>query len=311
MADIMFIGAIFFFIFALVTLAVSALYLVRALSQIGKKIGISSFVMGIVVLSVVTSTPEFLNVLISASRGLAELGIGDIIGASIVDLCLVLGVVSLFAKSKFGKTENIVFGIAILAVITFYALCRDGVFSRFDGLIMFIFFITYQIYLYKQGVSSTKRNPKFKSMAIAYAMVPITIFSLVIASTLLVSTSSLLALSVGIPVGFVGLVFVAIGTASPELTSSIAAAIKKGEGLALGTLIGSVIVNFFFAGGLAAVIYPFSFNFEEFFIPLMFLLGSLIFFMIYANVRKETDRLLGISLILIYLVYLYFAIGAI
>ena len=294
-----------FFLASLLFLGGSSLFMVQALNQVAKAIRLSPFLIGVLVLSVATTIPELLNVVVSNMQGAPDLGMGDVIGASIVDLCLILGLVSIVAKSKMGKLENSAFGFSLIAIALFYLLGRDGLFTRIDGAILFSLFLGYQFFLYKQGLSSKIRHAEFKKISTAYVIAPIAIFCLIISAFLLVTTSSYLGTSFGIPVGVVGLLFVAIGTSAPELFSSLVAAFKKGEGLALGIMIGSIVLNFSFATGIGALVSPIAFDFSIFQLPLAILFASTLLFVGYVNVKKETDKYLGAMMLAIYAAYVY------
>ena len=144
----------------------------------------------------------------------------------------------------------------------------------------------------------------------AYIIAPIAFFTLIVSAFLLVNSSSYLAKSAGIPLGIVGMLLVPIGTTAPDLSASLISALKKGEGLALGNAIGSVMTNFLFAGGLVALIHPFSFNFELFRIPLYVLVAALSFFITYVNIRKSTDRFMSFIMLGFFSFYLYMVLSA-
>jgi len=293
------------FLASLLFLGGSSLFMVQALNQVAKAIKLSPFLVGVLVLSVATTVPELLNVIVSNLQGAADLGIGDVVGASIVDLCLILGLVSLVVKSKMGRIENMAFGFSVIAVILFFILGRDSLFTRLDGLALFGLFLFYQGFLYKQGFKTKPKHTEFKKISLAYILAPIAIFSLIVSAFLLVETSSFLGIAFGIPVGVVGLIFVAIGTSTPELFSSLISALKQGEGLALGTMIGSIVLNFSFATGLGALFAPIAFDFNLFKAPLALLFASTLLFVGYVNIRKEADKYLGIILLAIYAFYVY------
>ena len=295
------------FIFSLAILSISALYLVKSLSQIAKAIGISAFVIGTIVLAMATSLPEFCDVLISNLMNLADLGVGDIVGSSMTNLCLILGLVSLFVTSKVkDKTEYWVFLLSLLPLLMFFWFGYDGLLSRFEGGILFAIFLVYQYFLFKKGVAISRKHPPFKKIALAYIIAPLAIFSLIVGAYLVVSSAGYLAVAAGIPVAVIGLTLVALGTSLPELSSSLVAAIKKGEELALGNLVGSNILNIFFVIGLVSLIYPIKFSFELFRIPLYLIIVATIFFITYVSWRRQADKWLGVALVGIYIAYLYY-----
>jgi len=304
--DTVFVGIIVF-LFSLAVLSASALYLVKSLSQIAKAIGISAFVVGTIVLAMATSLPEFMDVLISNLKHLADLGVGDIVGSSITNLCLILGLVSLFVTSKVkDKTELWVFILSLVPLLMFFLFGYDGTLSRLEGGILFSIFLAYQYYLFKKGVAISRKHPPFRKLATAYVIAPLAIFSLIVGAYLVVSSAEYLAIAAGIPVAVIGLTLVALGTSLPELSSSLVAAIKKGEELALGNLVGSNILNIFFVIGLVSIIKPIEFSFELFRIPLYIIISATIFFIAYVSLRKQADKWLGLVLLGMYLSYLYY-----
>jgi len=295
------------FLFSLAVLSASAVYLVKSFSHIAKAVGISTFVVGAVVLAMVTSLPEFTNMLFSNFMKLTDLGIGDIIGACITNLCLSAGIVSLIVTSKVKeKVEYWTFVLSLIPLLMFFWFGSDGLISRLEGAMFLAIFFIYQYYLFKKGITISRRHPPFKKLALAYFMAPPAIFALIIGAYLVVSSAGYLAVVAGIPVAVIGLTLVAIGTSLPELSSSIVSAIKHKEELALGNLIGSNILNIFFVIGLVSLILPIKFSFELFKIPLYIVIAATIFFIAYVLIRKQADKWLGVVLIATYIAYLYY-----
>jgi len=298
--------AFLLFILSLSILSASSFFLVSALKRISSAIGVSGFVIGSIILALSTSLPELCDVIISNLLGLPELGIGDIVGSNITNLCLVLGLVSLITISKVkDKVEKNTFWIALAASGLFALLALDGRISRIEGALFLALFCAYQYYIFKTGVARSRKKPKFKKFAWTYAAVPLAIFSIIVGAYLVVQTAGYLAYVAGIPVAFIGLTLVALGTSLPELSSGIAAAIKKGETLALGNLLGSNISNIFFILGTASIIKPLTFSFAHFKWAILIMLIATAAFVAYAQIRGKIDKKFGLFLILLYAIYIY------
>lgn len=296
-------------IFSLLILAVSSIFLVNSSLRFSKSIGISAFVIGSIVLAMATSLPEFFDVLVANLMNLSNMGIGVIIGSCITNLCLILGLVSIIVKSEVkSRLEINSILLSLMALFAFLVFGVDGLISRIEGAAMFIIFLGYVFYLLKRGAARSKSNPHFRDLALYYFIISVSIFVLVIGAYLAVSSGGYIMLVAGIPVGVIGLTILAIGTSLPELSSSIVAAVRKGQELALGNLIGSNIFNILFVIGLVALIHPIRFSFDMFRIPLFIAIGVTIFFYAYAIIRKKADKWLGITLTSIYVVYLYYII---
>ncbi|UCD04103.1 MAG: hypothetical protein JSW73_00435 [Candidatus Woesearchaeota archaeon] len=299
--------AIIIMIFSLIILIVSSIFLVNASLKFSKAIGISAFVIGSVVLAMATSLPEFFDVLVSNLMNLANMGIGVIIGSCITNLCLILGLVSIIVTSEVkSKLEINSILLALMSLFAFLVFGADGFISRLEGAAMFILFLGYIFYLLKKSTARSKSNLMFKNLVLYYFIISVSIFALVIGAYLAVSSGEYIMLLAGIPIGVIGLTVLAISTSLPELSSSIVAAIKKGEELALGNLIGSNIFNILFVIGLVALIHPISFSFEMFEVSLFIAIGVTLFFFAYVTIRKKADKWLGVTLTSVYVVYLYY-----
>lgn len=300
-----FIIAILLFLFSLFILGGSASYLVRALAFIAQKIGVSEFVIGSIVLAISTTLPELTSTVISNLKGIPDLGIGVVIGACVTNICLIMGLISIIKTQELkAKTENRSFLFALAPFILFALLAFNGVISRLEGLLLIIVFAMYISFLFSQGILVSRKKPMFKKLRLHYIIAPIAVFAIIIAAFLLVDTAKFISFSIGIPLAIIGLIFVSIGTTTPELVSSLIATLKGAESLAVGDLVGACIANILFVVGIVALIKPIHLAFDQFRIPLVIAFASMFLFMSYVKVRKRTDRILGASLLGMYALYL-------
>ena len=94
----MIIATVLLFMFGIAILALASNYLVTAIVKVSAAIGMSSFVIGAVIIAIATSIPEFMNNIIAALKGVVDIGVGNLIGAAIVDITLAVGLLYVIAK---------------------------------------------------------------------------------------------------------------------------------------------------------------------------------------------------------------------
>lgn len=219
--------ALVLFALALVIIVTSAYFLVGALLAITQRIGLSSLVVGLLVLSVGNSLPEFVTALAANMKGLVELGMGAVLASPFVSMTLVVGMIALFSSSKIDDpVERKLISFTAVPPILLFLFAFNGTISRVEGALLLLVFAAFQWYVYKQGVSVGK-IVKLKTVVLHYVAIPIAVIGLVIAGFLLVDTGQFISLAFGIPTAVVGLVIVSFATALPDMASGIAGIIKK------------------------------------------------------------------------------------
>jgi len=306
---------IVFFIVAVLCIFVimkSAGFAITAIASYARKTGLSEYLVGFLIVSVGTSLPELSTAFFASTAGHGGLILGDIIGANIIDVTLVLGISAIIAKKIktegkiINKTLLTVFGIAILPII----LGVDGTLSRLDGILMIIAFLFYVgNMLWSEGkLGKIKKNVAWKDIWQDMVVFLGCLIALLLAARWLVMSSVFIAQDLGVPVYIVGLVFVALGTTVPELTVQLKSIIKGLHGIAFGNILGSVIVNTSLILGFAAIVNPIKIELAGFLTAGLFMVLAVsvaIFFM----ERKEITWKHGIMLVSIYVVYLVAVIG--
>lgn len=246
---------------------------VEGASIISKKLGIPAVIVGLTIVSLGTSAPEFAVSLISSLQGSNELAFGNILGSNIFNTLMVLGITTIIMplvvkKSKI-KTDFIVniLVTVLLLLLTFNSFYGGdaNVISRFDGLILIAVCIGYIVYLIK-SVKSGKRVEEIEEVAITeeadfsylknILKLVIGIAGIVIGGNIVVDSAKEIALSWGMSDKLVGLTIVAMGTSLPELVTSAVAALKGENDIALGNIMGSNIFNIVLILGVSSSINP-------------------------------------------------------
>ncbi len=281
----------------------SAGYAITAISNYAKTTGISDYLLGFIIVSIGTSLPEISTAIFASLSDKGALILGDVIGANIIDATIVLGMMAIVARKikikdkMIGKTK--IMNIALLLVPLFLGF--DGVFSRFDGIILLLFF-SLHIFMLARGEkksSKIKKSIKFKAVWKDIAVFSFAIIALLVASRWLVESASIISETLNIPLFMVGIFLVAFGTTIPELTIEIKAALAKRTGIGFGDIFGSIITNILLVLGLASIIRPIIFDAHRFMFTSIFMLAAVTIATGFIS-RKEINWKHGIILLFFY-----------
>lgn len=283
-------------------LIVGADLLVRGSSNIAKRFHIPEMIIGLTIVALGTSMPELMITVSSATKGATDLIIGNAIGSNICNLLLVLGVTAILRPIKMEEDVKIVhLPVAYLSTIAILIMgiglygSEPSVITKNDGKLLIVLYFIYFLYpilieikdVWKAAKDEKKNKEKPKvSILLSLVYIIIGVMLLKFGGDLVVDEASELAAVFGISERVIGLTIVAIGTALPELVTSIIAAVKDEGGLAVGNLIGSCILNAFLILGTGAIITPLVFS-SEFINNLLLLAASIIFIWISCFIGKK------------------------
>ena len=226
--------------------------------------GMSTLLIGMVIVGFGTSAPELTVSAISASQGNPELALGNAYGSNIANIALILGATALISpilmqRSVIRGDLPILIAVSILSIV----LVWDGSVVRWNGVLLLVVFALVMGYSSWREMRKANAEDSAEESSNEKKSLGKSIFLLVLGLALLVASSRALvwgavaiARSLGVSDLLIGLTIVAIGTSLPELASSIAAARKGENDLALGNIIGSNLFNTLAVVGLAATISP-------------------------------------------------------
>lgn len=251
-------------------LLVGGRYLVRAGVTLAEDMGVSPLMIGLTIVAVGTSSPELLVNLMAAVKGVPSLGVGNVIGANVANVLLVLGAAGLvhpIARNSAILQRDA--PVMLVAVLAFAAMAWSGEIARWQGILMIACWAAYLVAVYRIERRSTaamaerkaevaelvaRRRPVWQTAAIIVAALA----GLIAGSHLLVEGAVVVARGLGVAEAVIGATIVAFGTVMPETVASITAALNRHTDLALGNVIGSIVVNIFGVLGLAAAVQPFA-----------------------------------------------------
>ena len=296
--------------------------LVRGSSNIAKRFHIPEMLIGLTIVALGTSMPELMITITSAQKGATDLILGNAIGSNLCNLLLILGVTAMLRPIELDKdVKTIHLPVAYISTIAILVMglglfgSDPGIINKQDGIILIILYFIYFLYpiiIEVKDIWKTRREnkrsgekPKFNILlSILYIVVGAVLLKF--GGDLVVDEASELATIFGISERVIGLTIVAIGTALPEMITSVIAVIKKEGGLALGNLIGSCILNSFLIIGTGALITPLAFS-KEFNENLLLLAATILFIWISCFVGKKNTitRYKAGVLLIVFTIYMW------
>ncbi len=242
---------ILLFVLGLVLIIKGGDWFVDAAGWIAEVSGIPRFIVGATIVSVATTLPELLVSSIAASKGQAEMAIGNAIGSVTVNTALIMALSMVFLPVTLKRKDYLFKSVLLMgAVALLWALCGDGTLPVARGVVMFAIFALFiweNIRAAKrQDEYSTDEKPEKPTRQTVLKNIALFVLGaagIVIGSDLLVDNGTLLAQRLGVPENVVALTAVAIGTSLPELVTAITSIVKKEASLSVGNVIGANIID--------------------------------------------------------------------
>ena len=238
--------------------------LVDASAKLALRLGVKPLLIGLTIVAFGTSAPELVVSIQSALAGAGGISVGNVIGSNICNVALILGV-SVFIRPILVSKQLFRFDIplCVFASLLAWFFLADGMVWIWEGTVLLAFFagyISFSIVSAKRGGSEPESYPdnleKNGSIAKDIMFIVVGLGMLVIGANLLVKGAVTLARGWGVSDAAIGLTIVAIGTSLPELATSVVAAFKKQNDIAIGNVVGSNIFNVLFILGTVGVMGP-------------------------------------------------------
>lgn len=261
------------------------------------KMKIPEMVIGLTIVAIGTSMPEFVVSFMSALKGTPDLAVGNVLGSNIFNVLMIVGVTVLICPMIINKStvkKDIPFAVAGSALLFWFAF--DSSIKRWEAAVLFAGFVAFMIYTIREGKKGNveaaesqdgakKEMPVWKSLL----FMVIGIGCLVYGSDLFVDNASDIAKKLGVSEAVIGLTIVACGTSLPELATSIIAARKGQSALAIGNVIGSNVFNIFMIVGVTGLICPMQTSGITM-VDLGVMLGSILLLWMFSYTKYKIER---------------------
>ena len=260
---------------------VGADWIVDSASAIARKFNVSELVIGLTIVALGTSAPEFLVTATAAFKGLEDISLANVVGSNFFNLGIILGLMALIRPIPTHRTILYRDGLMLLAITTLVTvMALDLRLERIEGILLLVMFCGYLGFLLYLGKRMADRAKKVAEMGHApapktagpieipdqggeraatwkdYPKLALGFAGIAIGSDFLVEGASSIATALGVSSWVIGLTIVAAGTSLPELVTCLAASLKKKNDMLLGNLIGSDFFNFAGVLGLTCLLRP-------------------------------------------------------
>jgi len=233
--------------------------------QIADDLKISKYVVGFIIIAVISIIPETFVSINSAIEGVPSLGLGTLFGSNVADLTLIFAII-IFVAGRGVKVEskilknNSIYSFFLLVPIL---LGFDGFYSRWEGITLIVIGVIFYYLAFKNGgekkvtsnipiEENTNRNKNILFLLFSMAL-------LLIGSHFIVTSTVNLASYFNVSSIIIGMLIVGVGTTMPELFFCLSAVKKNHDSLAIGDVLGTVLADATIVVGILALINPFSF----------------------------------------------------
>ncbi len=294
---------------ALAILAKSSDWVVEHAVVIARFFHVSEFAIGSVLVATATSLPEFTVAMVAGFRGGGDLlvSVGNVLGANISDLLLVVGASALAGRVLIKKSEVKSVSVTLVAAALLPLAIFFTGFGSIVGLFLLACFLAYAILVFKQKTEGDLRDgePVSFSQALNAGLFFAVGIVLVVGSARFALDSAVsLAELAGLSNVVIGATIVSLGTTLPELSVGLAAVGKRRGSLAVGNAIGSCIVNLTLVLGAGLFLAPETIDASHFLIPLAFLLLACVLAGFFVLRREKFGKVQALVLLAFYALFL-------
>lgn len=324
---------ILFLILGMTFLIKGADFFVSGASAIAKRCKVPSLFIGLTIVSLGTSLPELSVSITSAISNSIDLSVGNIVGSNMFNMLLVVGLISLFSPipmSASSKKIDLPFLVAITGSLLLFGLdmalngANSNILSRTESILFLVILVLYlyilisnanrkrkrqikqEKYLKKEQLETQPQEKDLKIWQIALYVV-LGLAAVVFGGECVSTTAQYLAITMGMSEALVGLTIVAVGTSLPELVTSVVAA-KKGENdIAIGNVVGSNIMNISLILGSVGLISQAPIS-TIIITDIIILFVCTIIFSVMCFRKDNISKVEGIVLLTLYIAYITFTI---
>ena len=298
-----------FLLLGLIFLIVGGDLLVRSAVSFADKFGVSSFLIGVTVVSFGTSAPELMVSIQAAMDQAADIAIGNVLGSNIANIALVLGISVVIKPLEIDtNTYKLSWWVMLVSSLLFILFLLDNVITKMEGLMLIAGLFCFIILSIKRNISNEESIISKINIQTAILFFVLGAIGLYSGSELFVESAISIASFFDVPKFVIGITVVALGTSLPELVTSIVALAKGQNNISLGNLIGSNVFNVFAVLGITSLIQELSTKSILLFLDFGVMLAVMLVFGYYLFIRKKISRTAGFVLLFGYISYILFTV---
>ncbi len=290
--------------------------LVRGAVALARLSGVSPLIIGLTIVAIGTSVPEFVTSLAASLSGATDMAIGNVVGSNIVNMLLILGIAAIIrpiavSVKTIARDTTMVVGATVL----FVAIGVTGEFNKYLGALLVFCLLGYLYLTYKAEKVENNEEALHAREAedvggvpghtwVAFVFLVGGLAGIIVGAKLLVDGGLGIAEAFNVSRTVVGLTLIAVGTSLPELAIVIVASLRGHSDIALGNVLGSNIFNLLGVTGGVAMITPFDMPNEVMNFDIWALLGATILLLPLMITENKISRMDGRLLVGLYIFYL-------
>ncbi|MDA8080080.1 MAG: calcium/sodium antiporter [Actinomycetota bacterium] len=306
-------------IVALVVIALSADRFVMGAAKTAELLHVSPLVVGVVVIGFGTGLPELLTATLASIHHNASLGIGSVLGSTVVNSTLVLGTLGAISAPRISSSVLKREGLSQLFAVTSFGLvivfAHDQLFYTLL-LILLVLFIGSTLIGARKEPDNGELELEAKTVEAGYnwgirkslAVTVIGLLLVLASAELLVSSAGKVAVHLGISKAVIGVTLVALGTSLPEWVTAIAAARRGHSDLVVGNIFGANLFNSTAVAGVAGLISPGQLNIPHLAYESGFMVAASTVAILFLSSSRRLSKVEGWMLVIAYILWIGFAV---
>ncbi|QOR35816.1 calcium/sodium antiporter [Clostridium sp. 'deep sea'] len=280
---------------------------------IAKKTGLPKVIIGVTIVSLATTLPEFAVSVFASYSGHASMAVGNAVGSCICNIGLILGLVLIIKQFKVERSGFVTRGIFMIIVgVVFFALSYDLTVSRMNGFVLFGFLALFIVVIYRElknmKIVEKKEEKVEGTWGPKLLIFLVGSIIVVIGSRLVVNSGVTIAHFFNVPEIVISITLIALGTSLPELVTALTATFKGHQDLSLGNIIGADILNLTWVIGGASMANPLTMTKDNLYTDIPVMLGFMVLLFIFGLTKKRLGRLEGVVLFASYIAFMAFTI---
>lgn len=285
-------------------------------SSTAENFKVSKILIGLTIIAFGTSAPEFAVSLSALASGSTDMVLGNVIGSCILNILLILGIAAIIHPIKISddtvKKELplcllISILLAVLILDVFLAGGDVNQITRSDAIVILLFFSVFLYYLITLAHKNRQENspasqPKYH-LGKSLVFIAIGLAGIILGSELVVNSATTIAEAIGFSERVIALTVIAFGTSLPELVTTVVAARKGEQDLAVGNIIGSNIFNICVVLGIPVALFgtitPIGFQTLD----IIMLVASAVLIFLFSVTTKKINRIEGVIMLIAFCIY--------
>lgn len=301
-----------FIIFAIGFLVIikSADFFTSGAEGIAKAFNIPRVIVGLTIVSLATTAPEFTVSVISSYMGVGGIAVGNAVGSCLANIGLVLAVAAIIGTAAIGpRVIKREIPFLIFVSVLLYLFMLDGWLSFLDGLLLCTLLVTFFTYIILR--ESKARRARSEKVSSSYSIKKDSLRFLLGAAGVVASAKYAIIPSginiahfLKVPEVVIGLSMVAIGTSLPELVTAIVASTKKMGELAAGNVIGANILNILWVLGFSSLVSPLAIDTQTKNIAMPAIIFMTLLIFLFSRTKFKISRNEGLIFFVIYISYI-------